>query len=97
VGDVDGRGAGGAEDGGEVDREPLAQRPVQRGQRLVEEQDARLGGQCAGERDALGLPERVVTGRVAMPARPTSSSSSAIRARCCTRSGRRPLGRDLSP
>jgi hypothetical protein len=42
--------------------QPHAQRRVERGERLVEEQRARLGGERAGERGALALAARELVG-----------------------------------
>src|SRR5207253_275203 len=54
VRDVDHRHAEVA-DAAEVEEDALAQRLVDRGERLVEQEEARRGHQRAGERDALPL------------------------------------------
>ena len=65
----------------QVDREPLAERPVERGQGLVEQQQPRRGRERASQRDPLPLSAgQVATGRRSYPASPTSSSSSVTRA-----------------
>ena len=75
--------AGRAQDVVQVAGEALAQPAVQCAQRLVEEEQPRVDGECAGEGDPLALTSRE-GGRSAgrrTPRRPTSSSSSSTRAR----------------
>ncbi len=55
VGDVDGGEAGGFADAADFSAEFLAQRGIEIGKRLVEQEAARLGDEGAGERDALLL------------------------------------------
>ena len=55
VRDEDRGGAGRDEDLPQVPGEPVPQRPVQRAERLVEQQQLGVGGQRPGERDALLL------------------------------------------
>jgi formate/nitrite transporter len=81
VRDIYGRGAGRAHDVGELGSQPLAQRGVQRGQRLVEQKEARRRREGAGQ----GHPLLLTAGQrrhrpPRRPGRPTSSSSSATRA-----------------
>ena len=55
VGDQQRRGARRDEDVAQVEGEPLPQPPVERGERLVEQQQPRLDGQRTGQRDPLPL------------------------------------------
>ena len=55
VGDHQRRGAGRVQDVAQVGREPFAQTGVERRERLVEQQQPRLGRQRAGQRDPLAL------------------------------------------
>ena len=50
--------AGGAQDRGDLLAQALAQAGVERGERLVEQHDLGVGGERAGERDALALAAR---------------------------------------
>ena len=66
----------------QVAGQPLAQRRVERGQRLVEQDQPRLDGERPGQRDPLPLAARTAcraAGRRS-PRRPTRSSSSRTRA-----------------
>ena len=69
------------EEATEIVEQPVAEPAVERAERLVEEEDARLGCERARESDALLLAARErPTERRSNPASPTSSSSSAVRA-----------------
>ena len=58
VGDVDGGDAEAAQQRVDLDAQALAQRGVERGQRLVEQQQPRPHGERARQRDALALAAR---------------------------------------
>ena len=79
VGDRDDGEVEAGEQRAELDDEPLAARPVERAERLVEQEDARRGRQRARQRDALLLAAReggdvaalgALAGRPARAARP---------------------------
>ena len=81
VGDVDRRQADLVEELAELVEQPVAQRAVERAERLVEQEHARLGRERAGEGDALLLAARERSRPAPLEARrPTSSSSSRVRA-----------------
>ena len=96
VGDHQRGGAGGQQDLAQVDGEPLAQRRVQRGQRLVEQQQPGLHRQRTGQGDPLplaagqGAREAVVVPleaderqQLARPGPPTGGGAAAAgRPRC---------------
>lgn len=63
----------------QLDPEAVAQRLVQGRERLVEQEDPRLGDQRAGDGDALALTAEVSPDRAARRLEPTSSSISATR------------------
>ena len=69
MGDGDTGHAGPVENGGQFIHQPLAQRPIQRAQRLVEHQEARLGGQAAGQRHSLPLAARELVNVAALESR----------------------------
>ena len=75
------RGVG--EEAAEVPDEPLAQRAVERAERLVEQQHRRLGGQGPGQRDALLLAARELGDGTALRARAGRRASSSSATRRC--------------
>ena len=90
VGDHQRGGAGRAQDRAQVGGEPLAQPGVERRQRLVEQQQPRLDGQRAGQRDPLPLAagqraraagRRTPRGRPGRAARRPARAAAAARGR----------------